>query len=75
MSLFSNKPTPISQEDGATSSLFREEENNIKSDREFWEDCVKWMMDYELRAQDVERIIAVADELTKARRERFPVNG
>lgn len=42
----------------------------LSSDKDFWSDCVRCMLDYELR--DSSTAVRIADELLTARRERFP---
>lgn len=44
--------------------------DSISDERDFWDNCVLEMLDYE--ARDAKLAIQVADELLEARKQRFP---
>lgn len=46
------------------------ERNRLMADRDFWTDCVSWLLQDDCAADSS---IKQADELLAARRERFPV--
>lgn len=48
-----------------------EENAKLCDDREFWDACISWLIDGE--TINPERAIKIADDLTEARRQRFPV--
>lgn len=55
--------------DPSTAMLAAEKEKML-GDRDFWSDCVSWLMQDEV---PVDEVIRRSDLLLAARRERFPV--
>ena len=46
---------------------------DIQGERTFWDDCVSWQLDEGMNETEIARVVANADKLLAARKDRFPI--